>query len=771
MKYYIISGEASGDLHASNLAKALRRQDAEACFRAWGGERLQAAGAEVVKHYKDLSFMGFVEVVTHLGVIFSLLDFCIRDIVAYRPDAVILVDYPGFNLRVAKRLYRKGIPVFYYISPQVWAWKKSRLRQIRKYVDEMYVILPFEEDFYARHGMRAHYLGHPLLDELSRYTPDAHFREMELCDGQRIIALLPGSRTQEIRRMLPVMAEVAERHPEYRFVIAGVKHHEALYLPYLSENVRVVYGRTYDLLSQSAAALVTSGTATLETALFGVPQVVCYRANGLSYQIAKHLVKGISYISLVNLIAGKKVVTELIQREMNADAIDRELQPLLQEGEPLSRMQADYREVRRRLGDGKASEAIAASMRTALEKKAEDKKAEKACPSGRKAFGKRMLFLALLLVTMGAAQAINIKVRVLSEFNVKSVAFHVMAGQYMLLCDNARIFEEDLKAGESVTISVYDGQIRVEKGIELLGAYAQVDFIGTRYSNVFSLQSPQAGKKRTYEERLSASVQHGMLLINRVDLEKYVAGVVQSEVFGSSNDVEFFKIQATAARTYCLANLNRHLKEGYNMCDAVHCQSYKGKCTEADILRGTFETYGDVIVDSSYHLITPAYHSNSGGMTVDAGDIWQRSVPYLQARVDSFSMNARNYLWEKRISSEQWTSFFVSKYGPSYRNSDKQQKIRNLSQPQRMAYWVVDRDTIPTKLLRNHFKLRSSYFSVHLQEGGDSVCLSGKGYGHGVGLSQEGAIQMVRSGYGFQEILQFYYQNVQIVKYADIINF
>lgn len=369
------------------------------------------------------------------------------------------------------------------------------------------------------------------------------------------------------------------------------------------------------------------------------------------------------------------------------------------------------------------------------------------------------------------ARAINIKVRVLSEYDVRKVDFKVVAGQYMLLCDNARVFEEDLKAGEAITLSRHENQVKVEKGIELIGTYTQVDLIGTRYSNVFSLQSPQAGKKRSYEERLSVSVQKGLLLINRIDLEKYVAGVVQSEVFGSSNDVEFFKIQATAARTYCLANLNRHLKDGYNVCDAVHCQSYKGKCTEADILRGTFETFGDVIVDSTRHLITPAYHSNSGGMTVDAGDIWQRSVPYLQAKVDTFSAKARNYQWEKRIPLSEWTAFFVSKYGTSYHSAEKQQQIQDLTQTHRLAYWVIGRDSIPTKLLRTHFHLRSTYFSVRPNATRDSVCLNGKGYGHGVGLSQEGAIQMVRMGYSFQEILQFYYNNVSIVKYSDIIDF
>ncbi len=370
------------------------------------------------------------------------------------------------------------------------------------------------------------------------------------------------------------------------------------------------------------------------------------------------------------------------------------------------------------------------------------------------------------------AEAINIKVRILSESNVKTVRFNVVAGQYMLLCDNAKAITDDLKAGESVSLSVFDGKVRVERGIELLGTYSQVDLIGTRYSNVFSLQSPQAGKKRTYEERLSVTVHRDQLIfINRLDLEKYVAGVVQSEVFGSSQDVEFFKIQAIAARTYCLANLNRHLRDGYNMCDAVHCQSYKGKCTDADILRGVFETYGDVIVDSTMHLITPAYHSNSGGMTVDAGDIWLRAVPYLKAKVDTFSVNSRNYQWVKTISLSQWTDFFVSNYGSSYRSLEKQVIIQNLSQPQRLAYWVVDDDTIPTKNLRTHFQLRSAYFSVHLTEGRDSVRLNGKGYGHGVGLSQEGAIRMVQLGYGCQDILQFYYNNVRIVKYTDMIDF
>ena len=368
MKYYIIAGEASGDMHASNLVREFLRQDAQAEVRAWGGERLQEAGAVLVKHYKDMAFMGFVEVLTHLHTIFSLLRFCVRDILQYRPDVVVLVDYPGFNLRVARRLYRSGIPVYYYISPQVWAWHKSRIRQIRKYVAEMFVILPFEKDFYAQNGMMVHYAGHPLMDEVSRFAEDAGFRERNGLGDKPVIALLPGSRTQEIRRMLPVMAETAAAFPEYAFVIAGVRHHEALYRPYLSEGLRIVYGQTYPLLAHSTAALVTSGTATLETALFGVPQVVCYKGNGFSYQIAKHLIKGIRYISLVNLIADEKVVTELIQKDMNVPSLRWELAALLTEGSR-ARMQEAYRTLCRRLGDGEASGRTAAAMIQCLTKK------------------------------------------------------------------------------------------------------------------------------------------------------------------------------------------------------------------------------------------------------------------------------------------------------------------------------------------------------------------------------------------------------------------
>ncbi len=384
-------------------------------------------------------------------------------------------------------------------------------------------------------------------------------------------------------------------------------------------------------------------------------------------------------------------------------------------------------------------------------------------------FNKLLISFLLFFSIIQSIFSLDIKVRVLSEYNVNSIDVKVISGSYMVLCNNLKIFVEDLLPNEAITLTFHKNQIRVEKGIELIGIYNHIEFIGKKYNNTFSLSSPQIDKKRTYEEHLTAIAHNNMILINRIDLEKYVAGVVQSEVFGSSEDVDFFKIQAIVSRTYCLANLNRHLKDGYNLCDAVHCQSYKGKCTVPDILRGTFESFSDVIVDSTNKLISTAYHSNSGGMTEDAKNIWQVQVPYLRSVVDSFSIGAKNYLWKKSIPKQQWVNFFITKYGEKYKTPAYQEEILNFTQDTRIAKWIIGEDTIPTKNIREYFQLRSAYFSVETKN--DTVCLNGKGYGHGVGLSQEGAIQMVKLGYSYIDILQFYYNNIHIVKYNEIIEF
>jgi lipid-A-disaccharide synthase len=360
MKYYIISGEASGDLHASNLVKQLFTIDNQAQVRAWGGDLLRAQGADVVKDYKDLAFMGFVEVAMNIRTVLNNLAFCRKDIIGYNPDVVILVDYPGFNLRMAKFLHRQQIKVFYYISPQVWAWHKSRIKSIKKYVDEMFVILPFEKAFYAKYQMNVHYFGHPLWDEIKSRIPTNDFRDKNNLNDCPIIAILPGSRRQEIQRMLPTMLEVSSKIKNYQFVIAGVEHHRNLYASLTEKfNVKMVFHQTYDLLANSYAAMVTSGTATLETALFNVPEVVCYNGNYISYLIARNLIKGIKFISLVNLIADKEVVKELIQQEMNTKTLLHELQLLLGDTPRRQQILENYHILQQLLGDGNTSKQIA----------------------------------------------------------------------------------------------------------------------------------------------------------------------------------------------------------------------------------------------------------------------------------------------------------------------------------------------------------------------------------------------------------------------------
>ncbi|WP_298221278.1 lipid-A-disaccharide synthase [Flavobacterium sp.] len=333
MKYYIIAGEASGDLHGSNLMKALYNEDPQADIRFWGGDLMQQTGGTLVKHYRELAFMGFIEVVFNLKTILSNINICKKDIEQFQPDAIIFIDYPGFNMRIAKWAKERGIPTHYYISPQIWAWKENRIAAVKRDFDHLYVILPFEKEFYEdKHHFPVTFVGHPLIDAIHnrKVTSQADFIKENKLDDKPIIAILPGSRKQEITKMLSVMLSVVDDFKDYQFVIAGAPSQEhSFYEPFLkNKNVHFIANKTYDLLSHSTAALVTSGTATLETALFKVPEVVCYKGSWASYQIAKRIIT-LKYISLVNLIMDKEVVTELIQDRCNTKNIRTELQKLL----------------------------------------------------------------------------------------------------------------------------------------------------------------------------------------------------------------------------------------------------------------------------------------------------------------------------------------------------------------------------------------------------------------------------------------------------------
>jgi len=362
MKYYIIAGEASGDLHGSNLIKELKKLDTSAAIRCWGGDKMQQAGGELVKHYRDLAFMGFWEVIKNIFTILHNLKFCKKDIEQFQPDTLILIDYPGFNLRIAKWARKKNLRIVFYISPQVWAWKENRVRMMKETIDKMIVILPFEKDYFKnKWNWDVEYVGHPLVEVIESEKLKV---KSEKLSAKEIVALLPGSRKQEILKKLPVMLEVSKVFSSYQFIVArapGVN--DDFYSSLLNKynNVSAVSGKTYDLLIQAKAALVTSGTATLETALFGVPEVVCYKGSFLSYEIGRRLVK-VKFISLVNLIMDKLVVKELIQHDMNAKNLEHELHELLTNEKRITELKKDYADLKNILSEKGNASAKAAQL-------------------------------------------------------------------------------------------------------------------------------------------------------------------------------------------------------------------------------------------------------------------------------------------------------------------------------------------------------------------------------------------------------------------------
>ncbi len=360
-KIFIIAGEPSGDLHGANLVKALFSQNADLTIKGWGGELMQEQGVEVLMHYKKLAFMGFAEVIANLRTILKNFEICKSQIKDFKPDAVVFIDYPGFNLRMAKFVKKLGIKTFYYISPQIWAWKQNRVYTIKKYVDEVYSIMPFEKDFYKKFDVDINFVGHPLIDAINNLS---HSDELpEITSDKPILAILPGSRKQEISKMLPVMLKSAKKFDSHQIVIAGAPSIEKeFYLKYLNNFIDypLIFGKTYSILYKAHTAMVTSGTATLETALFNIPQVVCYKGGAISIAIARMLIK-VKYISLVNLIMDKEVVKELIQDEMNEKMLTSEIQKIIS-GEGRTQMLNQYKVLIEKLGGGGASEITASLM-------------------------------------------------------------------------------------------------------------------------------------------------------------------------------------------------------------------------------------------------------------------------------------------------------------------------------------------------------------------------------------------------------------------------
>lgn len=369
MRYYLIAGEASGDLHGSNLMKGILKADPEATFRFWGGDRMAAVGGAegLAKHYRQTSFFGVTEVLRNLRTIFNQLGECQRNVVEFAPDVLILIDYPGFNFKMARFAHERGIKTFYYISPKVWAWKERRVEQIRKYVDRLFIIFPFEIEYFKKRGIETIYEGNPIMDSIAQTLAQLPSKEQFVAenglDGRPIVALLAGSRKSEIRRNMEFMVAISKAHPEWQFVVAGVSWQPAeLYESFVEgSDIKVLTDKTYGLLKYSSAAVVCSGTATLETALIGTPEVVCYRMDEFSYRVARLFVK-IGWISLVNIIMDRTVVRELIQHDMTVENASAELAAIMEGGAKHPQMMADYNELQQIVGGEGASDRFAARM-------------------------------------------------------------------------------------------------------------------------------------------------------------------------------------------------------------------------------------------------------------------------------------------------------------------------------------------------------------------------------------------------------------------------
>ncbi len=369
MRYYLIAGEASGDLHGSNLMKGILKADPEATFRFWGGDRMAAVGGAegLAKHYRQTSFFGVTEVLRNLRTIFNQLGECQRDVVEFAPDVLILIDYPGFNFKMARFAHERGIKTFYYISPKVWAWKERRVEQIRKYVDKLFIIFPFEIEYFKKRGIETIYEGNPIMDSIAQTLAQLPSKEQFVAenglDSRPIVALLAGSRKSEIRRNMEFMVAISKAHPEWQFVVAGVSWQPAeLYESFVEgSDIKVLTDKTYGLLKYSSAAVVCSGTATLETALIGTPEVVCYRMDEFSYRVARLFVK-IGWISLVNIIMDRTVVRELIQHDMTVENASAELAAIMEGGAKHAQMMADYNQLQQIVGGEGASDRFAARM-------------------------------------------------------------------------------------------------------------------------------------------------------------------------------------------------------------------------------------------------------------------------------------------------------------------------------------------------------------------------------------------------------------------------
>lgn len=764
LRIFVLAGEPSGDAHAAQWAEAWLRREPQSDIRFWGGSALaQVVGKSPEVGLDQLSVMGFAEVVRALPRMLRLLRKASDFVHEWQPDLVVLVDFQSFHAQLAKRLtqggYReKGGKIVQYIAPAAWAWKPGRTRALAQNVDLLVPILPFETDFFRDRGVRVLYEGNPLVDRLS---------QPPLPKGERPrIALLPGSRRQEVVVLLPLMAEVARLLPQNEWVVAGVPHIDPEV--YASHGLPVVYGQTEALVRSSQGAVVASGTATLEVALWGIPQVVVYRMHPLSFFLAKRLVR-VPFVSLVNLIANRRVVPELLQRDASPQKIAQAVEDL---NSPTHRgaQREGYHEVQSLLGESGVVDRLAARMHAWV----------------RTGMATWLLVLVAfwfgnvtLFAQMEASSGLPslVSVRQFSSGYPSRLVVRPLSGDFALLVKRSEFAGWD-------TLERALGRVKTAYTVERSGSGLVVSRSGesalaTGIASVTWAPLDLGLVEEAYGMRASGSERrmHGSLVVTPrgtgvlpiayVPVEDYVAGVVEAEG-GTLFHPNYYRVQAIIARTWLMRNQKKHATEGYMVSDGVGSQVFHGLpygAHASDISMAAWSTRDTVLVDGLGQVIEAVFHANSGGYTSRSEEVWSRAFPYLVAQPDTFSLRCPQTRWTKKLDKESFVRFFASKMGQNPTDAAFRQAVLGIVQTdERRAVFSYGGKSLKLREVREKFGLRSTYFTV--EDAGAEVILRGRGFGHGVGLSQEGAFRMARLGYSVEEILRHYYPGTSLTTAA-----
>lgn len=721
-RIFVIAGEASGDMYAGDVVAALLRERPDLDIQGWGGDAMAQAGATVLKSYQDMAFMGFWEVAKNWRTIRANFDLAHAHIEAFAPDLLLTVDFPGFNLRLAKWAHRRGLRTAHYISPAIWAWKAGRVRSIRRDVDHIFVTLPFEKEIYDAADVPCSFVGHPLLDVAG--SGEDNFS----MDHRPVLALLPGSRAQEVSQLLPVMLETARHFPTARAVVAGAPGaNVSWYEAAQKQGIEVVFGSTRTLLRHARAGLVTSGTATLEAGLAGLPSIICYKTSRLTYAIAKRLAK-VEHIGLPNLILKRTVFPERIQNDCTAERLRADLAPLLagDETEERREMVAGLDELKTRLGERGAAGRVATHLL-------------------------QMLGLVLLLWSSAPARSQDaapvLKVGIHAGESVAGWQLRVPESSYQIVDQHGHVLDT-LAAGQWFEIGT--------AGTAMPGVRAYALLRPTAPGDVFELKPPgQAPQLHAGALHLDArGAGKSVRAILETSLESYLPGVLSAEA-GKGHDLAFYEAQAIVSRTYTIQAQHRHRVEGFHVCDQVHCQVYHGLTTVTDTMyNAVARTRHQILIDQSGRPITAAFHSNCGGHTQGAEAVWQTSLPYLRCVRDTFCARGAHSHWERTLDGQAWRAWLTAQRGGRVDGPS------SMFPTERAPHLLDSTAAIRAAEARTAFRLPSAFFVAH--DTGDTVALVGQGFGHGIGMCQEGAMARAAAGATAWDILNAYYQEVHL---------